>query len=253
MEHNLLVCKLVVRDTFEHESYTGTDDILALVESGSFVFDDGSGLQSVEPLEAVNFKKGKLYNRHITQKATIYLFRYRSEGSIFEGGKVTFRDRERIRSTLELLHLSDHCAHLDDFDCKRALFADLVNQYRLENAGQPANGGHPDQLIEEAVAEIKNNLHKKLNLAELAGTYYLSYVQFSRRFKAAIGTTPQEYIAGLRLNKAKTLLSDTDLPIKQVAISCGFGSEYYFSNFFHKYCRMPPTQYRIMIRTTENA
>lgn len=253
MEHNLLVCKLVVREMFDHESYIGTDDILALVESGSFIFDDGSGMQRVEALEAVNFKKGKHYSRHITEKATIYLFRYRAEGIIFDGGKVTFRDKERIRSTLELLHLSDHCAHLDDFDCKRALFADIVNQFRLENAGQPTGAGHPDQLIEDAVAEIKGSLHKKVNLAELAGNYYLSYVQFSRRFKAATGTTPQEYIAGLRLNKAKTLLSDTDLPIKQVAQSCGFGSEYYFSNFFRKYCRMPPTQYRMMIRTTENA
>ena len=252
MEHNLLVCKLVVRENFDHEVYTGTDDILALVESGSFVFDDGSGLQRVGPLEAVNFKKGKLYNRHITEKATIYLFRYRTDGSIFDGGKVVFRDRERIRSTLALLHLSDHCAQLDDFDCKRALFGDVVNQYRLENAGQPANGVR-DKLIESAVAEIKGNLHKKLNLAELAATYYLSYVQFSRRFKAAIGTTPQEYIAGMRLNKAKTLLSDTDLPVKQVAQNCGFGSEYYFSNFFRRYCHMSPSQYRIMIRTTENA
>lgn len=253
MEHNLLVCKYVVRDKFEHETYTGSDDILALVESGSFVFDDGSGLQRVEPLEAVNFKKDRQYNRHITEKACIYLFRYRAESSIFDGGKVTFRDKDRIRSTLELLHLSDHCAHLDDFDCKRALFADIVNQYRLENAGQPESGVHSDQLIEEAIANIKGSLHKKLNLAELAAEYYLSYVQFSRRFKKATGTTPQEHLAGLRLNKAKTLLSDTDLPIKQVAQTCGFGSEYYFSNFFRKYCRMSPTQYRIMIRTTENA
>ena len=253
MEHNLLVCKWVERERFDHESYIGTDDILALVESGSFVFDDGSGLQRVGPLEAVHFKKGKHYSRHITEKAGIYLFRYRAENSIFEGGKVTFRNKERMQSTLELLHRSDHCAHLDDFACKRVLFADIINQYRIENARQPEDDRYEDQLIREAVTEIKGNLHKKLNLAELAGQYYLSYVQFSRRFKAATGATPQAYIAGLRLNKAKTLLSDTDMPIKQVAQNCGFGSEYYFSNFFHKYCRMSPSQYRVMIRTTENA
>ncbi len=253
MECNLLVCKHVERDVFEHETYTGTDDIFALVESGSFVFDDGSGLQRVEALEAVNFRKDRLYNRHITQRASLYLFRYRAESNIFSGGKVTFRDRERVRSTLELLRVSEHCMHLDDFDCKRVLFLDLVNQYRLENAGLQENTERSDKLIDEAIASIKGNLHKKLNLAELAGEYYLSYVQFSRRFKSQTGATPQEYVAGLRLNKAKTLLSDTDLPVKQVAQTCGFGSEYYFSNFFRKYCHMSPTQYRIMIRTTENA
>lgn len=250
MEHNLLVCKLVCREKFENESYIGTDDIFALVESGSFVFDDGSGLQRVEALEAVNFKKGKHYNRYITEKATIYLFRYRGENSAFDGGKVVFQNKERIRSTLELLHVSDRCAQLEDFSCKRALFADIVNQYRLENS-QATNSGDP--VIEAALAEIKGSLHEKINLAKLAGNYYLSYVQFFRRFKAATGATPQEYIAGLRLNKAKSLLSDTDLPIKQIAKNCGFSSEYYFSNFFHKYCHMPPTQYRVVIRTTENA
>lgn len=253
MEHNLLVCKWVQREQFDHESYTGADDILALVESGSFIFDDGTGLQQIGPLEAVHFKKGKHYSRHITEKAGMYLFRYRAESTLFDGGKVTFRDTERIRSTLELLRRSDHSAHLDDFACKRVLFADIVNQYRIENAGQPEDDRYADQLIRDAVAEIKGSFHEKLNLTELAGMYYLSYVQFSRRFKAATGATPQAYIAGLRLNKAKTLLSDTDMPIKQVAQNCGFGSEYYFSNFFRKYCLMSPSQYRVMIRTTENA
>ena len=244
----LLVCKPVIREQFEHQDYIGTDDILALVVSGSFRFDDGSGMQTVMPLDGVNFKKGVRYQRHITEKAQLYLFRYRSETSIFDESKITFRDKTRIRSTLELLQRSEECVLADDFACKRALFGDIINQYRLENAGLPEIC---DPLIQKAVAQIQNNLHTKLNLAQLAGEHYLSYVQFSRRFKAATGTTAQAYIAGLRLNKAKTLLSETDLPIGQVAQSCGFANEYYFSNFFHKCCHISPSQYRTMIRTTE--
>lgn len=250
MEHSLLVCKLVVRDAFEHETYTGQDDILAIVESGSFVFDCGGEMQTVGPLEAVNFKKNVQYHRHITQPASIYLFRYRTENSLFGSGKVVFRDRERIRSTLNLLHLSEKSVQTDDFSCKQTLFADLVNQYRLENAGQLGGELHEDKLIAAAITQIHNELHKKLNLAELAASHYLSYVQFSRRFKAATGATPQEYINALRLNKAKALLSDTDLPIRQIAQSCGFGNEYYFSTFFRKCCQLSPTQYRMMVKTT---
>lgn len=250
MEYTLLVCKQVVRDAFEHEKYIGTDDILAVVESGSFVFDCGGEMQTVGPLEAVNFKKGLLYRRHITQQASIYLFRYRAENSVFGEGKVVFRDRERIRSTLNLLHMSERSVQTDDFSCKKTLFADLVNQYRLENTGQLGSELHGDKLIAEAIGQIHNQLHKKLNLAELAAQYYLSYVQFSRRFKAATGATPQEYINALRLNKAKNLLADTDLPIRQIAQSCGFGNEYYFSTFFKKCCHLSPTQYRTIVKTT---
>ncbi len=251
MEHSLLVCKQVVREHFDHENYLGQDDILALVENGSFSFDCGSGVQVVGPLEAVNFKKGVFYHRQILEKASIYLFRYRTENGIFGSGKVVFRDVDRIRSTLALLRMSEAGVHLDDFACKLALFGDLVNQYRLENAASSREDIRKDHIVEEAIGEINRMLHEKINLAELAGRYYLSYVQFSRRFKAATGTTPQDYITGARLKKAKTLLADTDLPVKQIAVNCGFGSEYYFSNFFRKYCRMAPTQYRVMMKTTD--
>ena len=251
MEHSLLVCKQVVREAFNNEDYMGKEDILALVESGSFSFDCGNGVQVVGPLEAVNFKAGIFYHRQILEKASLYLFRYRTENSVFGSGKVTFRDVDRIRSTLALLRLCDAGVHLDDFSCKRALFGDLVNQYRLENATLPKEDTRLDPIIEEAVGQINRRLHEKINLAQLAGEFFLSYVQFSRRFKTATGVTPQDYITGARLKKAKTLLADTDMPVKQIAVNCGFGSEYYFSNFFRKYYHMAPTQYRVMMKTTE--
>lgn len=58
MDYRLLVCKHITIDKFQNEVFRGKDDILALVEQGSFVFDCGNGLQQVGPLEAVNFKKG---------------------------------------------------------------------------------------------------------------------------------------------------------------------------------------------------
>ena len=83
MDHTLLVCKSICRSAFQKEDYIGEDDILALVESGSFVFDNGSGQQTVGPLEAVNFKGGVFYSRHISEKAQMYLFRYRADTDIF--------------------------------------------------------------------------------------------------------------------------------------------------------------------------
>ena len=56
MEPILLVCKSLHLEAFANEVFTGEDDILAIVEQGSFVFDNGSGPQQVGPLEGVNFK-----------------------------------------------------------------------------------------------------------------------------------------------------------------------------------------------------
>ena len=247
----LLVCKPVFREKFVLEDYVGQDDILALVVSGSFVYNNGSGPQQVGALEAVNFKAGIPYHRYITQPAEIYMFRYRCDSDVFGSGTVRFRDQARIRSTIELLGISDTLVYPGDFAAKRALFDDLVNLYRLENAAQLAGDTQGDPLIRSAVAYINSHLHEKISLSQLASDHYLSYIQFSRRFRQATGATPQDYVAGLGLKKAQLLLSDADLPVRQIARDCGFANEYYFSNFFRQHCGLSPTQYRTMVRTTD--
>ena len=249
MDVTLLVSKLVCRKVFQKEDYIGEDDIFALVVSGSFVFDHGSGVQTVGPLEGVNFQRGVRYHRQITQEAQIYLFRYRTQEDIFGNGKVVFRDTERIRSTLQLLQLCDSLAQQNDFICKQALFTDIVTQFRLEKAAQYQTLLNTDSVILSAISYIRDNLHQKLNLEELAQLHFLSYVQFSRRFKNATGSTPQDYVAGLRLKKAKQLLAETDLSIQKISENCGFSNAYYFSNFFRKHCQFSPSQYRALLNT----
>lgn len=252
MEHNLLVCKWLNRSKFNNETYVGKDDIFALVERGSFEFTTGGVTHFVNPMEAVNFKRNVLYERHIIETTDMYLFRYHADEDIFGSGKIIFHDRERIRSTLRLLHMSDSAVPLDDFTCKQALFRDLVVQFKLENAAQMENEAFGDELIRSVITYINSNFHQKINLTQLASQYYLSYIQFSRRFKRATGVTPQEYLANLRLKKAQVLLSETELPINQIARLCGFGNEYYFSNFFRKHAKHAPSQYRTLIKTADD-
>ena len=249
MECTLLVCKPVVRHEFKKQEYLGEDDIFALVEKGSFCFDDGSGTTTVGALEGVNFKRGVYYKRHMLAPTRMYLFRYRSEGDIFGSGKVIFSDTARIRSTLSLLHMTDEIIRPDEFQLKRALFLDIVNQYRLENAVKEST--FTDEVIRSAMTYIHANLHFKLDLAELSKQHYLSYVQFVRRFKSAVGTTPQDYITALRVKRAQTLLTESELSVKEIAANCGFANEYYFSNFFRNHCQMSPTKYREMIQSTD--
>ena len=251
MGMTLLVSKLVQRSSFQKENYLGEDDIFALVVSGCFQFDNGSGVQTVGPLEGVNFQRGIRYHRQITQEAQIYLFRYRSQEDIFGSGKIVFQDTERIRSTLQLLQLCDSLAQQDDFVCKQALFTDIVTQFRLEKAAQYQTLLNTDSMILSAISYIRDNLHRKLNLEELAQQHFLSYIQFSRRFKNATGTNPQEYVAGLRLKKAKQLLAETDLSIQKISENCGFSNAYYFSNFFRKHCQLSPSQFRTLLTTVE--
>ncbi|MBR4863004.1 MAG: helix-turn-helix transcriptional regulator [Oscillospiraceae bacterium] len=250
MGQTLLVCKYVLREKFDHETYSGKNDILALVVSGSFQVDDGSGMQVVKPMEAVCFREGKTYHRKVLEPVALYLFRYPGGSNILPSGKLTFQDTQRIASTVRLLQSVD-ASDADGTEFRQALFNDIINQYRLENPRQLPPLAQRDPVISAAVAKIDENLHKKLHLPALAEAAFLSYVQFSRRFKAAMGMTVQTYISEMRLKKAKQLLSDSDISIKEIARSCGFANEYYFSNFFKAHQNTSPTEFRTLTKTTE--
>ena len=244
MSHSLLVCKRVVLDRFQKEHFFCEDNILALVESGSFLLREGDKTDTVGPCEAACFRGGVSYFRRLAEPSSLFLFRYRSTERVFPSGKIVFREKERIQSTLRLLNLSEGEGFFHDFECKRSLFGDLVTQYRLENPLQIHALAKSDPMIFEAILYINANLHKKLNLAELASAHYLSYVQFSRRFKNAVGTTFQNYLADIRLKKAKSLLQNETESIRDIAAACGFQNEYYFSNFFRKHLGISTSEFR---------
>jgi len=89
-----------------------------------------------------------------------------------------------------------------------------------------------DKRIEPVLAEISNDLtlrHSNESLAKLA---FLSTTQFKKVFKTSTGTTPQQYITQLRMEKAKALLTHTDTPINIVAEKVGYQNPSAFSRKF---------------------
>lgn len=245
MSVQLLVNLRVFREAFEMERYIGTDHIFALVRSGSFCFSaNGAPFVTVNPNEGVLFRKDVLYKRKIITPVTMYLFRFRADHPIFTQDKITFSDTARIESTLALLEKLDTGIIKEEFALRCALFEDILTQYAIENALSSDGKSRKNMQIEGAIAQISENVHKKISLAEIGESTGLSYVQFIRRFKQHTGLTPSEYVAVLRLQKAKLLLLQTALPIKEIAYTCGFENEYYFSNFFKKHTNSSPSAFR---------
>ncbi len=78
-------------------------------------------------------------------------------------------------------------------------------------------------------------------LAELAGCSVQTLIL---KFKEQHRTTPIRMITDLRMEKAKQLLLNTDLPIYTIAESCGYDNIYYFSNTFKKHCGISPREFR---------
>jgi transcriptional regulator GlxA family with amidase domain len=77
----------------------------------------------------------------------------------------------------------------------------------------------------ELHAWIVEHLNNDLSVAALAARTGMSERSFMRHYRAETGKTPARAIEQIRTEAALRLLSDTSLPIKRIAIRCGFGSE----------------------------
>ncbi|MTD27633.1 AraC family transcriptional regulator [Erwinia sorbitola] len=100
------------------------------------------------------------------------------------------------------------------------------------------------QLIKRAIEYINQHFDEELSLATVAESVDVSYHHFSRTFKKISGYNFKEYLTMIRINKAKRLLKDTNIPITDISYTCGFGGHKQLIFAFNKYCRMTPTAFR---------
>ncbi|MEM7133762.1 MAG: AraC family transcriptional regulator [Chloroflexota bacterium] len=85
---------------------------------------------------------------------------------------------------------------------------------------------------------------ERLTIDELAGVAGLSSYHFLRSFKALFKQTPHAYLTQLRLDKAYSLLTETDIPITQIGLMVGFQSLPSFINRFRREIGISPRAYR---------
>ncbi len=68
--------------------------------------------------------------------------------------------------------------------------------------------------------------------------------QLSTIVQKLTGCTPMEYVGRLRIERAKTLLRESDMKVIDIAFECGFGSSQYFANLFRRATDITPSTYR---------
>lgn len=100
-----------------------------------------------------------------------------------------------------------------------------------------ANARRLTQLIDE-------RLTGPVRVGELAEQVGLSRSHFSRAFSQRFGLAPQRYILDRRIAKARGLLVETDLPVSDIAMMCGFATPSHLSKAFKRAIGLTPTAYR---------
>lgn len=96
---------------------------------------------------------------------------------------------------------------------------------------------------------ISNNVHEALSLVMLADMVHFNPSYLSRLFKQVTGINLLDYIADMRVKKAKQLLENADNKIHEIAEAVGYGSASNFARFFKKLTGLTPQEYRSSIMT----
>lgn len=107
---------------------------------------------------------------------------------------------------------------------------------------------HPDEAISLVQAWLQQNITQQASLAQLAALVDLSPRQLNRRFQAAVGQTPNQYLQKARCALASDLLKNTNLSITEVAATVGYNDAGYFTKLFNRYAGQTPSDYRHKVR-----
>ncbi|PZU58095.1 MAG: AraC family transcriptional regulator [Sphingobium sp.] len=136
------------------------------------------------------------------------------------------------------------CGHDIAVQCAKALLLPMPRILQSGYAMLPVSQPHDDACIraveEHMQARYRDNLSTQM-LAALAG---LGTRTFVRRFKAATGRVPAEYLQALRIQAAKAMLEKDNASIQSIATATGYNDVAFFRALFKRSTGMTPADYR---------
>lgn len=119
----------------------------------------------------------------------------------------------------------------------------VLSGHRLFMATEKINDKRIES-IKTTLTYIKENYREKIYIRDLAKQVSMNEQYFCRFFKKAIGRSPMEYINEYRIKQAIRLLEETDFPVMDVCLECGYNNLGNFLREFRKYTETTPLQYR---------
>lgn len=115
---------------------------------------------------------------------------------------------------------------------------------RLSEELELSRVGLVDRRIRRSVELMHTQLDQELTLKALAAASYLSPFHFARLFKKLTGSSPHNYLAGIRATRAQLLLAETDLSVTEIGARVGYLSGSHFTKAFRIATGATPREFR---------
>jgi AraC family transcriptional activator FtrA len=115
---------------------------------------------------------------------------------------------------------------------------------QAQHVARPVPSAREGPRLSPLLDRLREGLDRPHTVASLADAAGMSPRTFLRRFRAATGTSPGEWLLAERLRSARDLLETTDRPIDDIAAACGFGAPATLRHHFRTRLGTSPARYR---------
>jgi AraC family transcriptional regulator len=152
-------------------------------------------------------------------------------------------------------------ALLAEFQCKgvggqlyvdslaNVLAVHLLRYYTAAGSAFPRRaGGLSGKKLSEVTSFMAENCTRDVRLEELAQVAGISRFHFAREFKKVTGASPHQYLMKLRIQRAKSLLQGSNLPLIDVGLQSGFSHQSHFTRLFRRFTGTTPQSYRLLVQ-----
>lgn len=148
-------------------------------------------------------------------------------------------DDRKIEKFYNVFTLSQ-CVNLKDFCDLLSEACKMIVDYRADKGVDDFN------VVKEAIAYMQSNFSDyTLTMNSLAEYLNVRYISLSIEFKNEMAIGPAEYLANLRMEKAKDFLCNSNMRVKEISRAVGYEDEGSFCRRFKKYTGVTPGQYRM--------
>ena len=220
--HKLTASQAVVLEPNVSITATGNQaELLFVTFSASLVLQHAATMRLIPPKSTVSFAQDRL---DADQRLAVLLAEFAVELADDKPGKEIV-----MRALVEqvLVHILRN-----------------YSQPRLSDHLELSRVGLVDRRIRRSVELMHTQLDQDLTLRALAAASYLSPFHFARLFKKLTGSTPHNYLAGIRATRAQLLLADTEMSVTEVGAQVGYLSASHFTKAFRLATGTTPREFR---------
>lgn len=245
-------------DKFMEYESVHSEWVVFAIEDGSFYFEIEDQHETASFGDLVFCPPGSIFRRVVVSPITLFVFRLSwldDKGcplspelcSHLPVGKISFAHTERLH--INYLAMKHHHYEEDRWNMIRMnhYMNDIWMLYCEESkeAMREKTAHHSeDPLIQKAVQLIQKQAFQHISMESVASAIGMSRVSLSKKFRTQLGITPIAYLTNIRLEKAKTLLMETNMTLDQISECCGYQNGFYLNRVFTKHCKLTPMQFR---------